>query len=180
MRKILLMAVIFGGVFSVVTALSAGDFYRYKDKNGVIRFTDNILDVPPDQRKKAGIYEGVDSSPSPKASDGTGTKSGQAAPGKQKRRSASQLDQRVVDQLKAESERLNAKKAELVKEYSGLVQERDAIERDRQIAIDREAKHEVEKRAMKLNRKIRDYDRRSKAFEKELKAYNNRIKGGGD
>ena len=36
------------------SAIGFSEFYRYRDENGVLRFTENIADIPKNQRK--GIY----------------------------------------------------------------------------------------------------------------------------
>lgn len=37
-----------------------GEFFKYRDSNGVLRFTDNLAEVPPDQRPKAKSYKEAD------------------------------------------------------------------------------------------------------------------------
>ena len=37
-----------------------GEFYKYRDRNGVLRFTDNLADVPVDQRPDAQSYKEPD------------------------------------------------------------------------------------------------------------------------
>lgn len=49
-------------IFLTVSAFSAGEFYRYKDEDGNIRFTDDLNQVPLDQRPK--VYQKVKSEPS--------------------------------------------------------------------------------------------------------------------
>lgn len=39
----------------LIPVAAFGEFYRYKDENGTMRFTDNLLEVPVDQRPK--IYK---------------------------------------------------------------------------------------------------------------------------
>ena len=48
MRALLLA----GLILTTAAAASAGQFYRYTDENGVLRYTDNLATVPPEQRGK--------------------------------------------------------------------------------------------------------------------------------
>ena len=42
-----------------------GEYYQYRDGNGVLRFTDDINRVPPDQRFKVKSYSSIESQPVP-------------------------------------------------------------------------------------------------------------------
>jgi len=41
----------------MVATYALADFYRYRDKNGVLRFTDDLTEVPEDQRPKLKKYK---------------------------------------------------------------------------------------------------------------------------
>ena len=90
------------GVFSVLTtariglllgalamilclpASSSAEFYKYRDANGNLRFTDNLAEVPPDQRPEVDRYKQVEDfrpptpdKPKPKASSRRGGEEGE-------------------------------------------------------------------------------------------------------
>jgi hypothetical protein len=46
-------------VFAFISMPALAEYYQYTDKNGNISFTDNISDVPPDQRTNAKSFKSV-------------------------------------------------------------------------------------------------------------------------
>ncbi len=44
-------------VFLSCVMAAQAEFYRYKDENGAIRFTDDLAEVPEDQRPKLRVYD---------------------------------------------------------------------------------------------------------------------------
>ncbi len=47
------------GLIAFFALSASAEFYRYKDENGVYRYTDNLMEVPEDQRPK--VYNSTDS-----------------------------------------------------------------------------------------------------------------------
>jgi len=45
------------GLILFISSICVAEFYKYKDVNGVLRFTDNLAEVPEGQRPKADIYK---------------------------------------------------------------------------------------------------------------------------
>jgi len=160
----------------LIPAMGAADFYKYKDSKGVVRFTDNILEVPEDQRDQAAKYKSIKTAPVPQKAAKTG--SAGKEPGKMEGASEP-VRPGQEDTYRAEKERLDALKAELTQEYSDLIKLRGELEEAREMAVDAKAKRAVENRIIELNARIRDFDEKSKAFEKELNAYNTRVRSGG-
>jgi len=54
MKRVVFVAMM--GVFSSSHPVWA-EMYRYKDANGVARFTDNLADIPEKQRAEMSVYE---------------------------------------------------------------------------------------------------------------------------
>ncbi|MBE9582728.1 MAG: DUF4124 domain-containing protein, partial [Proteobacteria bacterium] len=44
-------------ILTIFPALASAEFYKYVDKNGSVRFTDNLANVPADQRSQVDEYE---------------------------------------------------------------------------------------------------------------------------
>ena len=53
-RILILMTLI-----SMISIPACAEFYKYRDANGVLRFTDNLMDVPEDQRENLKSYTEV-------------------------------------------------------------------------------------------------------------------------
>lgn len=56
-------AILLGLGLFFISAIASAEYYKYRDKNGVLRFTDNMMEVPADQRQKVTTYEEVNSNP---------------------------------------------------------------------------------------------------------------------
>lgn len=156
----------------VLFALSSADaeFYKYVDKNGNIRFTDDITIVPPDQRAKLREYEGSEETAQPVPSS-TSVEQKKEPPEEKKPASDSDLTEGA---LFDQSKQLGEKKAELEKEYRALMDERQRLESRKGEFRTRGAIKEYEAGIRNLNKKNADFEKRREALRKEVEAFNNR------
>ena len=77
--KIRLFFVLLAVVVICLPRVGNAEFYRYRDANGVLRFTDNLAEVPKDQRPGAQRYETFKSAP-PAAAAVDSSKAGESEP----------------------------------------------------------------------------------------------------
>jgi len=135
------------------------EFYRYTDENGVVRFTDNMLEVPEAQRKAAGRYSESTSSDD----NNTGGNNAEVT-----------TEEKADTSVKKEG----GKKASEVmyEEYVNLQSEREALEREFK---EKESKFTPEElkgyndRVKSYNDRLTDYERKRESLEKidaEMKA----------
>lgn len=172
--KMLVLTVLFLSV-----ALSGGaEYYQYRDADGNDRFTDNIADIPPDQRPDITTHQSIE--PDPYQEETTLDQNAE------ERQSA---DQEAADEAMetdrnragASEERdggkdaLTAQRDELRKEFEALQEERKAIGPPPSPKANNAVKNEYNRKITKLNSKIEDYDRRTKAFDEKVKAYNSQV-----
>ena len=54
-RKMVIRILLLLVALSLIPMPVFAEFYKYKDANGVLRFTDNLLEVPKDQREMIQI-----------------------------------------------------------------------------------------------------------------------------
>jgi hypothetical protein len=144
-------------VLVMVPALSQAEFYKYRDANGVLRFTDDITEVPADQRAQLKEYKSV---ATPKPSVDTTEK--EDAPEK--------------TGLDAMAQQLETEKAALEEEYQALAEEDRRIKAsvaDPNNPPDPEAYNEQLKA---LQRKIEAYDARRRAFQEKAAAFDAHVK----
>ena len=145
-------------VIAASTSLRA-EYYRYTDKTGVARYTDNLLDVPEAQRSNVKKYIGKntlseDAIPviaSPE--DGTKKKSEQTNPDNSKQ---------------LEFEFLNQQKAALDKEFDAIVKEKNALTQNKEKMDIKDYNEEIRQ----FNERITAYEERRKAFQKAADAFN--------
>ena len=132
----------------LVPGLCLAEFYKYRDANGVIRFTDNLGDVPRDQRENIQEYP---ETVTPEATE---------EPVKE-----------TLD-LNTRADQLNAERDILAKEYAELEKQRESLEnatRDPQSDADYEAyKQQVDT----YNNRIKAYEEKRKQFQIKVDAFN--------
>jgi len=134
------------------------EFYRYKDENGVLRFTDNIVDVPMDQRKGVHKYETAEPSGEPRQLPA-------AAP-------APKPDETSIEIPPGpEADRLTKIKDELDKEHVELLKRKSALEKETDIYSSNEKFETYKAKVTRFNLRKEAYEKRVEAFQRELEAY---------
>ena len=146
-------------LLSLVPIHVCAEYYKYKDANGVIRYTDNLLNVPREQRENIQAYKEV-ATPEP----------GPGIPDGQKEDAASAVENQRIEQLNRERESLEELFKELQAEQKSLLesspnpQETEAYETHR-------------KRVEAFNQKVKSYEERRKIFQSKVDAFNAEIDG---
>ena len=57
MMKSIKLIIIYCGLILFVSSICFAEFYKYKDSDGILRFTDNLAEVPEAQRPKVDKYK---------------------------------------------------------------------------------------------------------------------------
>ncbi len=153
------------------------EYYQYRDQNGVLRFTDNLADVPEDQRKQIESYteseefvmteeESLEYLQDTSVQEETGEDMDDAD-------QSEETDTGRDDSL-AQLKKLNQMKAALDEELTGLMEEKQVLlqykDSKKNISV-KEAKA-YQKKVTLLNQKITDFEERRQAYKKEADAFN--------
>ncbi len=158
-------------VFLFMSSPCSAEFYKYRDETGAIRFTDDLSQVPEDQREKASGYTEVSTGPEDASAPGaeTAETAEPDAPVQDEKKDAMQS-------LDAEAKRIDAMRAELEKEYNALVQEQERLNTEKVPPKNdyrvKQHSHALEE----LKAKRAQYDQKRQKYEAELKAYNEKVK----
>ncbi|MFZ7128163.1 MAG: DUF4124 domain-containing protein [Desulfobacterales bacterium] len=148
---------------------SRAEFYRYVNENGVVSYTDNLDDVPADQRPEVRVYENgtssthfpsgmADPANTPTETEDRPEESGVSNPGD----GTPLLDDAALERLKETKEALDLEYAEIQESAKALGEERAKL-------VNRPfERQQFEEKVVKLNRKIEDFERRRDAFEAEV------------
>ena len=151
-----------------------GEYYQYTDRNGVLRYTDNIAAVPADQRPEVKIYESVNSSPIQKTGR-TGVTARAGASESPADRDAQVATGRWADRLNRqtkEAEALNRIQTDLSQTFMFLQNEKAALAAKASAA----ASGDYQKQVDALNAKIARYESQLSDFRKKEKAFNTQYK----
>ena len=137
-------------VLLVLPMLVSAEIYKYRDQNGVLRFTDNLTEVPLAQRKNIEQYKEIKTAPSV-AEQSTA------------------LQEDVKDPKIIEKE-LTDEKGVLDNEYSQLMEMRNSLEAGTQPSTPEEiAAHE--QKVKNYNAKLKIYEVKQKAFREKVAEY---------
>ncbi|MBI5591868.1 MAG: DUF4124 domain-containing protein [Deltaproteobacteria bacterium] len=159
------------------------EMYRYKDAGGVIRFTDNLADVPEKQRQGISVYENAPSPAVPSAAEqpsGRNTTNGQNLKMSEKPQSGDSAadssqsedistDPSRIDQLLKIKTALDAENAQFVKESLALSEERKTLSGNAAIKAYNE-------KVSALDVRVDDYEKRRAVFQKEADTFDASVK----
>jgi len=160
-------------------ALASAEFYRYVDEKGKVHYTDDLANVPVEQRPKADEYEEVYDQFAPE--EGIETKKPETVSPKGALKEAEEVRlQREASGKEAEEKTLEQKLketgAKLQEEYEALAKEREELDKMATGPLTQTTRKELIKKVKDYNLRSEDYEMRRKAFNKEVEAYNAEIK----
>jgi hypothetical protein len=146
------------------------EFYKYKDANGVLRFTDNIHEVPMDQRPGVSKYTEPDDAltPEQKAAKEQAEKKKQEA---EKKETKKKEDEERVALGKYSRDDLNREKDLLDIEHNNLTKAKQALAEERAAVETEEQARAYTKKVDELNKRIATFEERRQLFKRTLEAY---------
>ncbi len=160
------------GVFLFLSPPSHAEFYKYRDANGIIRYTDNLGEVPPDQRPEVESYvEPEDfAKPTPqKAQNPKPQKNAKAAAGTEivlYPEESSKMSPEAV------AEMLITEKAALEAEYQEIQNVKENLAASRKGLSTPASFREFNKEHSRLMARSTAYEKRRKMFEVNVKLHN--------
>ncbi|HID30336.1 MAG TPA: DUF4124 domain-containing protein [Desulfobacterales bacterium] len=160
-------------------ALASAEFYRYTDEKGKVHFTDDLGNVPFEQRPKADEYEEPydeltqeerveEKEEETETSEGILEETGEARP--QEEAQLEEVEEKTLEQ------KLKETGAKLQEEYEALAKERGELDKMATPPLTQTSRKELIKKVKDYNLRSKDYEMRRKAFNKEVEAYNAGIK----
>jgi hypothetical protein len=171
--------------------VARGEFYRYIDGNGNVRFTDNLANVPPEQRTRVEEYkEAVPDRPSlkeeeakgkgqdegkgtePEAAEGTAKTDTETGSAEGTAKAGPEAGS-AVDEGKTEGMREDLKEEglRLQEEYDALMEEREKLDKAASVRLTPAAQRELIDKIKDFNARIQDYEKRREAHNKAVEAY---------
>lgn len=144
-----------------------GEFFKYRDSNGVLRFTDNLAEVPVDQRPGAESYKEADDYLTPYQKKERVEKARQAA-----EMAAKETKQGAFEAKQEQRLNLNKTRMELDKDYGELMRAKKALEKEQAQATTPEKQAAYKKSVNALNKRIIEYEGRRNQYEESIKNFN--------
>ena len=146
---------------------SRAEFFKYRDSNGVMRFTDNLAEVPVAQRPEAKSYKEAEDYLTPYQKKERAEKARQEAKAaaKKEKRDAFEIGQKQRMDL-------NKTRTALDEEYGVLMRDRKAIRKENKQATSPEQRVAYKKKVNELNKRIIEYEGRRKQYEESIKEFN--------
>ena len=157
------------------------EFYKYKDANGVLRFTDTLSEVPEEQREKVNKYKEYIAPTKTTQDEISSVKdllnSYTANTLKNSEIQSKEKDQKSL-QIQVLGNKISKIKAQLEKEYKELLEKKKKLE-----ALDKKpgkkkskAIAHLKEQAKLLNKNIQTYNQKKAAYLEAIKGYQGRIK----
>ena len=145
------------------------EFYQYTDQDGVLRFTDDLAQVPEDQRSKAKKYLEPDNSMTPEQPVQKALDANQETAAEENRES-------LESQYRAEFDRLDKKKAGLDQRYNALTKEKNDLLKVKAEISSKNELNAYNEKISSLNKRITAFESEREVFSKEVDAFNERFK----
>jgi len=161
----------------VVATPASAQFYKYLDKQGNVRFTDDINQVPENQRNHIRSYAAASSDAADAAVSAGGvekkTAGGNAA--NEAPAEAAPATSVAEDPLDSTRARLEAMKKQIDADYQALASEKEALGKEKEVPKTWEQVADYNKRVEAFNQRAGDYEARSNELRKQVEAYNARV-----
>jgi hypothetical protein len=153
---------------------SFAEFYKYRDENGVVRYTDNLAEVPPAQRPKTQRYSEPDDflTPAQKRQRDESASSKSSVPERESSLSMQREEEETVEQR---STRLRQLRENLKREYNEIARAQQALLNKRGTLRTPASYRKYNEQQSRLQQRAEAYEKRRKAFEEQVKAHNESI-----
>jgi len=155
--------------------LTSAEFYRYVDEEGKVKYTDDLTNVPVEQRAKAEEYddsydqlppeEGIEREKQETESPDVALKETEDVR-LQREAPAKEGEEKTLEQ------KLREAGARLKEEYQGIMKEREDLDKLATRQLTETGRKELIKKVRDFNSRTEDYEKRRGAFNKEVEAYN--------
>lgn len=154
------------GLIIVIVAMAfaapaSAEFYRYVDEHGNAMYTDDLSNVPPDQRDKVKPYEESESVPPP------------VEPKKAESPETQKAD--MTSELEEERQRLQEQEKELNQEYEDLMKMRSQLNEEKGAAVTNAQIKAYNQQIIDFNRRIQAYEEKRDTLANEVKAFNKKV-----
>lgn len=169
---------IIAGLFLFIAGLPSarGEFYKYRDAQGVVRYTYDLAEVPEDQRPEVKTFE--EEVPAAQTTPSEVTKDQERGQDKDGAGigDESKVDEQRIEDLRQMKKELDKEFADLMEEKYRLLKEKQKIDKLNKGPDHKAAVAKYNKKVQGLNDKIADHQKRNDAYKKEYEALEKALK----
>jgi DNA primase len=156
----------------LLTAPVYAEIYKYIDENGQKRWTDDLSQVPKDQRSSAQRIETEKKKPAGTIAEEAGKSQPVPPPGIE---AALPNNAEPGEGAELNRDALEKEKADLDSQYQQLIAERKQLEQMQTEDLSAAARMELNERISVYNNKMDKYDKQLNSFNEKANAYNQKI-----
>lgn len=152
------------GLLAAMALISPADaeIYKYADRHGNIIYTDDLSNVPADQRRQAEIHPRTDRIQPPLSWGAVSNHTAEVESEDQQKR--------LLDERK----RLTDIKEKLDREYKSLAKENAELKNEQKSAVTPEQIKVINRKAVSFNTRFKAYLEKEAAYKARLEAFNQR------
>lgn len=155
----------------------SAEYYKYRDQNGMLRYTDNLADIPKEQRLKMETRTEAEDYLSPQERAAKARKEadeGRQAP------ADSEIQKKSSDVVPYKSGggsamQMRSTRDALETEHSELMRAKQALEAKRDTVTTAVQVKAYQKEVTQLNEKVAAFEKRREAFKQEVDAFNKQL-----
>ena len=146
---------------------ASAEYYRYIDKDGNVHYTDDLTNVPENQRTDIHEYTGFQDDSYDHQKDEQKDEKSQPLIEKEQVK-----NKPGINDFSEIKKRLDQEKEKLDEEYRALMEEKKEIAKGKNKYRSKSRAKKYNKVILEFNEKIEDYERRKKLFNEEVEKYN--------
>jgi hypothetical protein len=167
------------GAILIVVMVFAGpafaQFYKYIDQRGNVRFTDDINQVPRDQRVATQSYPEAQASDKPAAEASSAIKKEEKPADPEPPAASARTAAEGNDSIESTRARIDALKKEVEAEYQVLLKETDRLAKEKEGQKTREETNAYNKGVAAFNQQAESFEKKNSELRKLAEEYNARV-----